>query len=74
MVRGLIPAGRNVTQYQFVDDVTWTKRRHGIKFGVNVRRIDFADYTPAGNKTGYVSVNSITDLVNGVLTSAAAAP
>jgi hypothetical protein len=64
-----IPGGRNVTQYQFVDDVTWTKGAHGIKFGVNVRRIDFADFTPSNNKTGYISLNSITDLVNGTLSA-----
>jgi hypothetical protein len=63
------PAGRNVTQYQFVDDLTWTKGRHGLKFGLNLRRIDFADYTPAGNQTGLVNLNSITDLVNGTLSS-----
>jgi hypothetical protein len=64
------PQGRNVTQYQLVDDVTWTKGGHGLKFGINFRRIDFADYTPSGNQSGFTSLTSITDLVNGTLSSA----
>ncbi len=64
------PQGRNFTQYQFVDDLTWTKGKHGLKFGLNFRRIDFTDYTPAGNQTGYTSLTSITDLVNGTLSLA----
>ncbi len=39
------PQGRNVTQYQFVDDFSWTKGAHAIKFGANFRRYDITDYT-----------------------------
>ena len=39
------PQGRNVTQYQFVDDFSWTKGAHSIKFGANFRRYDITDYT-----------------------------
>ncbi len=39
------PQGRNVTGYQFVDDVSWTKGRHTIKFGYTFRRDDISDYT-----------------------------
>jgi len=63
------PQGRNVTQYQIVDDLTWTKGRHGLKFGINFRRIDFADYTPAGNQTGVANLNSIADFASGGLLS-----
>ena len=38
------PQGRNVTQYQFVDDVSWTKGNHAFKFGGNFRRYDITDY------------------------------
>ncbi len=41
----LFPQGRNVTQYQFVDDYSWTKGAHGLKFGGNFRRYDLTDYT-----------------------------
>ncbi len=39
------PQGRNVTQYQFVDDFSWTKGAHSLKFGANFRRYDITDYT-----------------------------
>ena len=39
------PQGRNVTQYQFVDDFSWTKGKHTLKFGANFRRYDITDYT-----------------------------
>ena len=40
----LFPQGRNVTQYQFVDDFSWTKGSHSLKFGGNFRRYDLTDY------------------------------
>ncbi len=39
------PQGRNVTQYQFIDDLSWTKGKHSFKFGGNFRRYDITDYT-----------------------------
>ncbi len=39
------PQGRNVTQYQFVDDFSYTKGVHSLKFGANFRRYDISDYT-----------------------------
>ena len=39
------PQGRNVTQYQFIDDFSWTKGAHALKFGANFRRYDITDYT-----------------------------
>jgi hypothetical protein len=38
------PQGRNVTQYQFVDDFSWTRGNHAFKFGANFRRYDISDY------------------------------
>ncbi len=38
------PQGRNVTQYQFVDDFSWVKGNHALKFGANFRRYDISDY------------------------------
>ena len=63
------PQGRNVAQYQLVDDVSWTKGNHGLKFGVNFRRIDFADYGPGSNHTGDLRLSSMTDFSNGVLST-----
>jgi Carboxypeptidase regulatory-like domain len=39
------PQGRNVTQYQFIDDFSWSKGKHNLKFGGNFRRYDITDYT-----------------------------
>jgi hypothetical protein len=64
------PAGRNVAQYQLVDDLSWTRGNHGLKFGVNFRRIDFADYGPGSNHTGDLRMSSMTDFSNGVLSLA----
>jgi hypothetical protein len=63
------PQGRNLTQYQLVDDLSWTRGNHGLKFGVNFRRIDFADHNPSALQTGQLRIRSITDFVNGVVTS-----
>jgi hypothetical protein len=41
---GSFPQGRNVTQYQFVDDFTLIRGKHDLKFGVNFRRYDVSDH------------------------------
>jgi Carboxypeptidase regulatory-like domain len=38
------PQGRNLTQYQFIDDFTWAKGRHSLQFGLNFRRYDVSDH------------------------------
>jgi Carboxypeptidase regulatory-like domain len=38
------PEGRNVTQWQFVDDFAKTIGRHSLKFGANFRRYDITNY------------------------------
>jgi hypothetical protein len=38
------PQGRNITQYQFIDNFTWTKGQHNLQFGVNFRRYDVSDH------------------------------
>jgi hypothetical protein len=38
------PQGRNITQYQFIDDVSWTRGNHTLKFGENFRRYDVSDH------------------------------
>jgi hypothetical protein len=40
------PQGRNVTNYQFADDVSITHGRHTIQFGAYFRRDDVTDYSP----------------------------
>ena len=42
--RLLFPQGRNITQYQFIDDFSWTHGNHTFKFGENFRRYDISDH------------------------------
>jgi hypothetical protein len=64
------PQGRNVAQYQFVDDFSWTRGNHGIKFGMNFRRNNIASFAAGPNTSGLVTMNSMTDFYNGVITAA----
>lgn len=41
------PQGRNVTGYQFQDDLSWTKGKHTITTGWTMRRDDITDFSPA---------------------------
>jgi len=38
------PQGRNISQYQIIDDYTLTHGNHSFKFGVNFRRYDVSDH------------------------------
>ena len=42
--QGSFPQGRNITQYQFIDDFTLTRGKHNFKFGENFRRYDVSDH------------------------------
>jgi outer membrane receptor protein involved in Fe transport len=61
------PSGRNVTQYQFVDDFSKVAGRHNLKFGANFRRADITDYNAAYNVVPNVQA-SLSDFFNGVAT------
>jgi hypothetical protein len=41
---GAFPQGRNITQYQFIDDLSWVHGKHTFKFGENFRRYDVSDH------------------------------
>jgi hypothetical protein len=41
---GFFPSGRTDTQYQFIDDFSWTQGKHSLKFGANFRRYDGSDH------------------------------
>jgi hypothetical protein len=41
------PQGRNVTGYQFQDDLSWTKGKHTLSVGWTMRRDDVTDYSPS---------------------------
>jgi Carboxypeptidase regulatory-like domain len=40
------PQGRDVTGYQFQDDLSWTKGKHTLSVGWDMRRDDITDYSP----------------------------
>jgi Carboxypeptidase regulatory-like domain len=58
------PQGRNVTQYQFVDDFAKTIGRHSLKFGANFRRYDITNYDQSQFVTPEV-VPGLVDFFNG---------
>jgi hypothetical protein len=67
--QGSFPQGRNITQYQFFDDLTLTRGRHNFKFGFNFRRYDVSDHNFFWNNPGvYFGYNAagLQNFVNGI--------
>jgi hypothetical protein len=64
----LFPQGRNITQYQFVDDFSWVHGRHNFKVGANFRRDDISDQN-VGTFTPFVIEFSLSDFASGGGTS-----
>lgn len=60
----VFPQGRNVTQYQFVDDFAKTYGKHALKFGANFRRYDISNYDASTYVTPLVEPG-LTDFFNG---------
>ena len=58
------PQGRNITQYQFIDDFSWTHGKHTFKFGGNFRRYDVSDHNFFFNSPRVIT-NSLDELVAG---------
>lgn len=58
------PQGRNVSQYQIVDDFSWDRGRNSFKFGVNFRRDDVSDHTFFSPNPALVTF-SLADFANG---------
>jgi len=63
------PQGRNITQYQFIDDFTLNHGNHNFKFGMNFRRYDVSDHNffinSPGIYFGYVGAG-LQNFANGV--------
>ena len=64
------PQGRKVRQWQLLDDYSWIRGHHTIKFGVNVRENFISTYAYGSNTSGLVTFNSMTDFANGAFASA----
>src|SRR5262249_12478152 len=60
----VFPQGRNVTQWQLVDDFSVSRGHHTFKMGVNFRRDDVSDFT--ASEGSYPAIeSSIADLASG---------
>jgi len=59
------PQGRNVTGYQFVDDVAYIKGKSTYKFGVNFRRSLISLYDAQTNVDGGAAFFDLPDFVSG---------
>ena len=59
------PQGRNVNQYQFVDDFQMTRGKHTWKFGVNFHRDDVTDFDYGINTSGTLVELGMQSIFNG---------
>ncbi len=67
--QGSFPQGRNITQYQFIDDITVVKGKHTLKFGENYRRYDVSDHNFFYNNPAVYfgfTANGMQNFVNGL--------
>jgi hypothetical protein len=64
------PQGRKVRQHQLLDDYSITHNNHTFKFGVNFRRNWVNSFAFGPGTSGLFTFNSMTDFVNGALSSA----
>ncbi len=60
------PQGRNVTQYQFIDDFSYVRGNHTFKFGENFRRYDVSDFNNSRWNTPEVYMSNLLDFANGL--------
>ena len=61
----IFPQGRNVTQYGFSDDFSWTKGPHTFKFGAKFRRNDIGDHDYGAYAIGLLIPFSLADFAAG---------
>jgi hypothetical protein len=59
------PQGRNISQYQIIDDFTKTHGDHTFKFGVNFRRYDVSDHNFFLNSPLVAFGSDLLPFVNG---------
>jgi hypothetical protein len=65
----LFPQGRNVEQWQLVDDLSVTRGNHSFKMGVNFRRNDVSDYRASENTFYPVVFATLADFASNSITS-----
>jgi Carboxypeptidase regulatory-like domain/TonB-dependent Receptor Plug Domain len=61
----VFPQGRNVSQAQVVDDFSWTKGNHALKFGGNFRYNKISDHSNSVRVNPRLRIFSTTDFAEG---------
>jgi hypothetical protein len=61
----LFPQGRNVTQYQIIDDFSKTLGKHNFKAGLNFHRADLTDFSFQEYTQGRLTVPNLATFFNG---------
>jgi len=64
-VGNMWPQGHNVTQYQVIDDLSWTVGAHNLKFGGNFHRVDMTDLDFQILQHGRITELNLQDFYNG---------
>src|SRR5258708_40078052 len=62
---GIVPQGRNVSQYQFLDDFSIAKRNRSLKAGISFRRNNIGDFDPGIGSIGASNSTSLQSFFNG---------
>ncbi len=62
---GIVPQGRNVSQYQFVDDFSIAKGNNSLKFGISFRRNNIGDFDPGIGSVGASNSTTLSSFFNG---------
>jgi carboxypeptidase family protein len=60
------PQGRNITQWQLIDNLSWTHGTHTFKFGENLRRVLVSDFDFGVETTPLVIPFDIPEVTGGV--------
>lgn len=63
------PQGRDVGQFQLIDDYSWIKGNHTLKFGVNFRKNRVTDFSYESESIGSYLFANLADFANGVTNS-----
>ncbi|HEV2493860.1 MAG TPA: carboxypeptidase regulatory-like domain-containing protein [Terriglobia bacterium] len=61
------PQGRNVLDWQLIDNLTWTRGTHTLKFGENLRRSLVSDHDVATYTTPYLNLGNLVQYAQDVL-------
>ncbi|MGH7225775.1 MAG: hypothetical protein ACRELF_21355, partial [Gemmataceae bacterium] len=61
------PQGRNVTQWQVIDNLSWMHGNHDFTFGEDLKRVDVSDHDFGFFNTPYAGVDNVTEFEYGAV-------